>query len=164
MLLERRPEPATESAASTETGYYVRGAVIEGIGENGNRIYTLNANRILQDPLTNGVAMEQVDLEYAVADSEPWRLQAQAGAIPDDGERIELRGDVRLMERLMAGTDPTTITTPSLDIDIVRNTAQTSESVTIGRGNYQLVATGLIADLKAQTLQLQSDVHGTFLP
>ena len=161
LLFDRRqsqppPGPATDS------GYYLRNATIEGIGEDGTRIYTLRADRIVQDPGLDSVVLEAVDLEYALADGEPWRLTADDGAIPSSGTRIELRGNVTMQEQLMR--DGTTIRTPALDIDLRAHLASTSEAVNVERGNYHLSATGMEADLKAETVTLQSEVHGRFLP
>ena len=162
LAFDRRQRSQPPPRPVADSGYYLRDATIEGIGEDGKRIYTLRADRIVQDPGLDSVVLEAVDLEYALADSEPWRLTADDGAIPSSGTRIELRGNVTMQEQLMR--DGTTIRTPSLDIDLRAHLASTRETVDVERGNYRMSATGMEADLKAETLTLQSEVHGKFLP
>lgn len=164
LLIERRGARQPGPAASVESGYYLREATIEGLDETGARVYTLRAARIVEQPDNERILLEDVSLEYALGDGPPWQLDAAGGEIPADGASISLRGDVTMAEQLMAGAEPTTIRTPTLDIDLGSHRATTTEAVAIERGNYRVTAVGLLADLKAQTLTLQSEVHGRFLP
>jgi lipopolysaccharide export system protein LptC len=51
-----------------------------------------------------------------------------------------------------------------LDYDTRSQVVRTASPVHISWGSRQLDALGLIADLPASQLQLQSDVHGRFKP
>ncbi len=164
LLLDRPEAPDDGRGALPESGYYVNEAVIEGMGQDGKRLYTLSAARILQKISDNSVSLESVNLEYASADEEPWRLTADAGRIPANGDRIELRGNVKIEEMLFIGPDTTIVTTPELNVDLRAQLATTDADVRIERGNYLLTAIGLRADLKDRKLRLQSEVHGYFLP
>ncbi len=164
-LLLDRPEPVPETApAVSESGYYLRDAVIEGMGTDGRRLYTLRAGRIVQAPADSSVTMEDVEMRYLSPGQDPWRLTATQGAIPAEGETIELRGDVTIEEVLFAGPEPTVIRAPELDVDLRAHLATTDTAVLIERGNNRITAVGLRADLKDRKLTLQSDVHGRFLP
>ena len=164
-LLLDRPEKLDEARGPLpDTGYYVRDAVIEGMGTDGTRLYTLSAQRIQQDISDNSVTLEDVDLEYAGTDAEPWRLTADSGSIPADGDRIELAGNVKIEEMLFIGPETTIVTTPELSVDLRAQLATSDADVRIERGNYLLTAVGLRADLKDRKLTLQSEVHGRFLP
>ena len=147
-----------------DSGYYVREAVIEGMGIDGKRLYTLSAQRIQQKTADNSVALEGVDLEYSGSDGEPWRLTADSGSIPAGGDRIELIGNVMIEEMLFIGPETTIVATPELSVDLRAHLATTDADVMIRRGNYLLTAIGLRADLKNRKLRLQSEVHGHFLP
>lgn len=164
LLLDRRQAPAPGRQGAVESGYYLRDAVIEGMDESGKRLYTLRAERIVEDPATANVVLEEVTLDYLADDGPPWVVVAAAGLIPAAGGSIALTGGVSMAEQLMPGAVPATVRTPQLDIDLVAHRAMTALAVEIERGNYRLTAIGMDADLKAQTLTLQSDVHGRFLP
>lgn len=163
--LRLRPDTARPARQPMpESGYYLREAVIDGMGEDGKRLYTLSAARIQQQVGDNSVRLDGVNLEYASADGEPWRLTADNGSIPAQGDRIELFGNVTIEEKLFAGPETTIVTTPKLDVDLRAQLATTNADVRIERGNYLLTAVGLRADLKDMKLTLQSEVHGQFLP
>ncbi|MDH3646350.1 MAG: LPS export ABC transporter periplasmic protein LptC [Gammaproteobacteria bacterium] len=164
LLLDRREAPDEIRGPAPDSGYYLRGAVIEGMGVDGNRLYTLSAERIQQKPSNNSVSLVNVDLEYAGGDEQPWRLTADTGSIPAAGDRIELIGNVKIEETLFIGPEKTIVTTPELDVDLRAHLATTDTDVRIERGNYLLTAVGLRADLKDRKLRLQSEVHGNFLP
>lgn len=164
-LLLKRP-PADDSAGDQQsaTGYYLRGAVIEGTDLDGSRLYTLTAGTIRQQPVGNSVTLQDVDLEFAGGDEQPWRLTADSGSIPAAGDLIELFGNVQLEETLFIGPEKTIVRTPELAVDLRAKLATTDAEVRIERGNYLLEAVGLRADLKDRKLSLQSKVHGNFLP
>ncbi|MBT8144899.1 MAG: LPS export ABC transporter periplasmic protein LptC [Gammaproteobacteria bacterium] len=164
LLIGGRQTTDTPGRTTAESGYYLRDATIEGVDDQGRHIYSLRAERILQQAGEQSVILEQVDLEYALPDTEPWQLRAASGVIPAGGELIELRGDVTMEEQLMRGNPLTRISTPELAIDLLSHTATTSERVDIVRDNYSLSAIGLLADFQQQTLRLETEVNGRFLP
>lgn len=164
-LLLDRPDPRDDATVQKpDDGYYLDDAVIEGIGDDGMRLYTLRALHIKQKIADNSVALEDVNLEYASADDDPWRLTADTGRIPADGDNIELSGNVLMEETLFIGPEKTMVSTPELNVDLRAQLATTDADVRIQRGNYLLTAVGLRADLKDKKLRLQSEVHGYFLP
>ena len=164
LMLNRQKPVAPQPAAQTESGYYLRDATIEGMGQDGQRLYTLSAQRIQQKTADNSVSLEVVRLEYAGTDADPWRLTADKGSIPAEGDQIELTGNVTIEEMLFIGPEMTLVTTPELSVDLRAQLATTDANVRIQRGNYLLTAVGLRADLKDKKLRLQSEVHGHFLP
>lgn len=164
LLITRQADQPPPTNAATESGYYLRGATIKGLDDNGRHVYTLVADRIVQAPGEELVALHDVALEYALPDSEPWQLFADAGKIPASGTQIALRGNVTMNEQLMRGMPLTTIRTAALDIDLRSHTAVTGDNVEIVRGNYRLSAVGMQADFQTQTLKLLSQVDGRFLP
>ncbi|MDH3588677.1 MAG: LPS export ABC transporter periplasmic protein LptC [Gammaproteobacteria bacterium] len=164
LVLERRGVREEPRAPVLDSGYYLREAVVEGIGTDGTTLYTLRAERIQQAPSDNSVSLQVVDLEYSSPDGEPWSLRADEGAIPADGERISLFGNVKIEEMLFVGPETTVVTTPDLDVDLRAHLATTDSEVRIERGNYLITAVGIRADLKDRKLRLQSEVHGRFLP
>ena len=164
LFLESRGTGDEPRGPAPEPGYYLREATIEGIGTDGKRLYTLNAERIQQTPSDKSISLEVVELEYESRDAEPWRLRAERGAIPASGELIALSGNVKIEEMLFVGPETTILTTPELNVDLRAQLATTDKEVRIERGNYLLTAIGIRADLKDRKLTLQSEVHGRFLP
>ncbi len=156
------PEPRAELPA--ESGYYMRDAIIEGAGNDGRRLYTLRAERIVHHPEDDSVALEEVDLAYGPDPDTPWRLAAKTGRIPADGNLIHLAGNVTVSQTAPTEGPQATLSTPSLSIDIESQIARTPDPVHMTQGNYLLTGIGMEANLKEDRVRLQSDVHGRFLP
>ena len=57
---------------------------------------------------------------------------------------------------------PLVIRTETLDIDLVQRRADTNAVVAVELGRSRLGATGLHADMKADSLRLESAVHGEY--
>ncbi|MBT8136891.1 MAG: LPS export ABC transporter periplasmic protein LptC [Gammaproteobacteria bacterium] len=164
IVVQQRQPRQPQREAAPPGGYYLRDAVVEGMSPAGERLYTLRAVQITQQPASGAVSMQTVDLEYSSGGPQPWHLQADAGSINEAGDLIELFGNVRIEEMLFVGPQTTVVTTPELDVDVRAHLATSEQDVRIERGNYVITAVGLRADLKDQKLKLQSEVHGRFLP
>jgi LPS export ABC transporter protein LptC len=168
LLLGRsRQSPAptvADAVGQTGSGYAARDAQVIETGADGRPLYTLHAESIVQKPEAATVHLEEVDMDYRDDSGNRWRVRANAGRILEDASRIELAGEVRVM-----GTPPgeyadAVITTERLIFDAARDLVITREPVTLVWSGRQLRARGLVADLKAQHVRLESDVHGSFNP
>lgn len=159
------PAPAvTDAATETGSGYAARDAEVIETGADGRPLYTLHAESIVQRPEAATVQLEEVDMDYRDDSGNRWRVRANTGRILEDASRIELMGEVHVM-----GTPPgeyadASILTERLIFDAERNLVMTREPVTLNWSGRALRARGLVADLKAQHVRLESDVHGSFNP
>jgi LPS export ABC transporter protein LptC len=168
LLLGRSRQPVTTtvsgSAEAAAGAYAARDAEIVETGPDGRPLYTLHADRIEQKPDAATVQLEGVEMNYRDASGNRWIVRAAEGRILDDASRVELAGRVRV-----AGTPPgdyadATIATERLTFDTQRDLVTTKEPVTINWSGRELTGRGLVADLKAQHVRLESDVHGSFTP
>lgn len=160
-----RPEESPEAADQTlaAPAYGLRQAVLEETGPDGRwrlRIETATASEAA--PGSGEIDLQQVRALYHPGSPDAWRLQARHGHLPAAGNRLLLRGNVRLQPvSARAGTIPD-ISTSKLAVDLDRERATTNAPVTIQFGPHALEAKGLTADMKAGTLRLESGLHGTF--
>ncbi|HSG64335.1 MAG TPA: LPS export ABC transporter periplasmic protein LptC [Gammaproteobacteria bacterium] len=143
-----------------QAGYYLKDAVITDTDASGAARIRLAARRIEQDAGSNDVALSQVHVDYYAEQQRHWILTADRGRVPGGSETVTFAGDVVL--RSADGEPPATIRTESLTVDMSRDVASTTEPVAIVVSGHTLHAEGLRADLKGETLQLESSVHGTF--
>jgi lipopolysaccharide export system protein LptC len=155
----RAPDGA---AVDDDPGYASRDAVIIETGEDGRPIYRLEAETIRQSPNDMTVTLDALTLTYATSDGALWRASAERGTVPPGGSRIELEGDVRLRGTLRGERTPAEIDTERLTFDADSEVASTAAPVTLRFAGQRLSATGLRADLKAETLRLESNVHGRY--
>ena len=85
-------------------------------------------------------------------------------AFAEFGDVIELDGNVTLEGTLEDGGTPARVETSHLAFDTTKEVASTPARVTIDWSGHRLAALGLRADLRAETLRLESRVNGRFLP
>jgi len=147
-----------------DPGYSARDARLVQTGADGNAVYTLDAAQIQQQPNQGTVDMQQVKLGFRDANGNQWTAHGRHGELSQDSGIVQLDGDVHV-DGIVPGThDSTDITSERLAFDTRAQIVTTSDPVTILMSGRQLEGTGLRASLKDRVVQLESNVHGTFLP
>lgn len=161
-----RPREATAADRPDEVdpGYSARDARIIETGDDGRPRYWLEADLIEQPPDDLTVTLTRPALRYFDAGGGAWRARARTGTVPPGRDVIELNGDVQVDGALPGGGAPAHIETSHLAFDTAKEVASTRAPVTIDWSGHRLAARGLTADLKAETLRLESNVHGRFVP
>ena len=166
LLIYLWQEPGTGSTessgtdnAANEPGYTAIGAQLLQMGDDGQPLYRLDAERIEQ-PRPNGeIAVTAPKVIYQPTGN-PWTLEAARGELPADARSAQLDGDVRVQGTPKGSRTPVLIRTQRLNLDIVRQQATTDERVQIDWGGSRVTGRGLLADMKDDSLQLKSDIHG----
>jgi len=150
-------------AAPIERGFYLRNARIFGTGENGELVYRIEAERAeqVQD---ERIDLSNVTLLYAPDGAVPWTVDADSASIRNDERRVLLRGHVRALNQGDENAPDTEIRTDYLELDPDSYTAETDERVQIRIGERSLTATGMLASLDTNRLELKSNVSGKFFP
>ena len=148
----------------TQTGYYLRDSTITEFGADGKVRLRLAVHAATEDPTRQVVDLDTVALDYFSLPEQRWRLTAERGHITTGSETVELEGHVIMTGERQTLPEPAVVRTERMTLDTRTQLASTDAPVTLGLGVYSLAATGLRADLKAETLQLESDVNGRFNP
>lgn len=160
-ILIRDPAPDTRATERpAQPGYYLKDAVITYTQPNGEPRMRFIASLMQQNPLDDSIVAERVRMEYLAIPDQPWIMTADQGRAPADLVNIAFSGNV--VVRSDAGIRSATIRTTRLSVNTRTNVASTSAPVEIEVAGNRLNATGLRADLRAERLQLQSAIHGTF--
>ncbi len=144
-------------------GYYLRSARIFGTGTDGELVYEINAEYAEQLP-NQTVSFTEVNVRYSDASNVPWRVDADTALIDPDEPVIQLSGHVTALSSDGFGGNPTEIRTAYLELDPEGFVAETDERVQIRIGQRSLTATGMLASLKDNELELKSNVSGKFVP
>jgi LPS export ABC transporter protein LptC len=84
--------------------------------------------------------------------------------VPPGSKTLNLAGNVRIVGQPVPDMQAAVIYTERLTIDTETNVASTRDRVDIEWGTRRLSTMGLVADLKAERLRLESAVHGRFPP
>jgi LPS export ABC transporter protein LptC len=159
---QKQDPPTAPSDALGPLGYYVRGARMLGTDEQGRVTVTIRAERLEEVPNANRVQLQGVAIDYAPVDETAWKISAASGSTPKDGSLFELTGDVEIRSVPANGSRPRTILTQGLRFWPETSTVKSDQRVEFHVGDLRLRAIGLAADLKGDTLRLESQVNGTF--
>lgn len=153
-----------ESPYDTEyPGYYLKSARILGTGENGNLLYEIEADRAEQRS-DKRIDFTDVRIRYSPDSNIPWTVNADEATLSDDSPRVRLRGHVRAFSSRGFSDDDTEIRTQYLELDPENYLAETNERVQIRIGARSLTATGMLASLDTNQVELKSNVSGKFVP
>ena len=105
-----------------------------------------------------------VDVEFQPADEAPWSISAAKASATKDIAWLELTGDVEIRSAGTDDSEPVTVVTQKLTFWPDTSNAESDERVEVQVGRWRFSGGGLRADLKGDSLRLESDVHGEFFP
>ncbi len=145
-------------------GYYLKDAVLTDYDAGGAPALRIRAQRIEQVDHGEQVALYDVRVDYQGGGGENWVLFGDVAHVQPGGTVIDVTGNVRLEGAGTARPDRATMRTDALRYDVASGVASTKSDVRIDFGPHTLTARGMVADLKEQTLRLESKVNGRFLP
>jgi LPS export ABC transporter protein LptC len=156
--------PAVErSDDARPLGYYVHGARMTATDEQGRVTYRVLAERLDEVPEEDRLQLTGVSVEYLPTDDLAWSISAASGNSPKGGSPLDLVGNVELKSVPTDGSKPRTVEAETLRFWPDTSIAETDALVRFRVGDWQIDGEGLRANLKADTLELESS-HGTFAP
>ena len=164
--LARSNRPADEAAVpydSTHQGYYLKSARILGTDEDGSLLYEIQAEHARQ-AARDRIEFTAVRVQYSPDADVPWVVHADAATLREGDPMIALRGHVRAVGRTADGSQDTEIRTQYLELDPENFVAETDERVQIRIGARSLTATGMLASLNDDRVELKSNVRGKIAP
>lgn len=160
--IDRRPQETAGETAAPD-GFYMLEAEITTAGADGLPRYRVIADEIRQAELGGSTELRQVRVEYNVYSPSPWLLTAPEGMLSADQSLLELRGGVEVIGE-SGDHGRTSAAMEQLDVYPATHIARTESPVALTLGAQQVDAVGMVAYLLEERLQLQSQVHGRFLP
>jgi LPS export ABC transporter protein LptC len=156
--------PGATAAAAQDPGYAARGAHLVQTGTDGEPLYSLDAARITQQPDDDIVRLTLVQMGFRAAGGEQWTARADHGELGQDSGVVQLDGDVHVAGLLPGTQDQAEITTDHVSFDTHAQVVTTPDPVTLTMSGRELHAKGLVARLKEGHVELESGVHGSYLP
>jgi LPS export ABC transporter protein LptC len=157
------PEITKTTADVGAGGYYLRTARILGTDDDGELLYEIEAEYAEQRE-NSEIELQNVRVRYSNERDVPWTINADMATIGDDRDVLRLSGHVIAVSSEGFAGEVTEIRTPQLDIDPTTYTAETDSRVQIRIGSRSLTATGMLALLQDNRLELRSNVSGKFVP
>ncbi len=145
-------------------GYYLKEISLDEFGADGKLRLGLQAASAVEVLADGQVELSQVVVDYHALEGQNWQLTAAQARVPHGGRIVEFEGDVRMSGRPGGGREPAELHTERLTLDTDLELASTQDPVTLAFGPHLMHARGLQADMKAGSVQLESEVHGVFSP
>jgi len=158
-----RPKAATGGAGATLPGYYLKNAILTDFDAAGNPSIHLQADRIDQIDHGTEVALSTVRVDYQSPNGQNWVLFGDYARVEPCGKVIDVTNNVRLQGEATAHAGTAIVLTDALRYDVPESIASTKSDVRVEFGAHTLTARGLVANLKEQTIHLDSKVNGRFL-
>lgn len=144
-------------------GFYLRAARILGTDDDGQLLYEIEAEYAEQTE-NNDIELQNVRINYSSGADVPWMINADVATISESQSLLRLSGNVIAVSNEGFSGQATEIRAPVLTIDPVRYQAETDSRVQIRIGSRSLTATGMLALLQENQVQLKSNVSGKFVP
>jgi lipopolysaccharide export system protein LptC len=167
LLSTPRQESVPAAAAGAprhDPGYSARNARLVQTGADGRPVYTLDSPQIQQEPNEGTVELEQPRLGFRDANGDQWTARAVHGELTQGSGVVQLDGNVHVSGILPGTGEAAEVITEHLSFDTNAQIVSTADPVKLLMSGRTLAAQGMVALLKERRLQLESDVHGTFLP
>ncbi len=164
--LARSLQPGDVTATSADGsggGFYLKTARILGTDEQGQLLYEIEADFVEQQK-NNEIVMQNVRISFSAGSQVPWTISADTATISEDQKLLRLSGHVIAVSNEGFAGQVSEIRTPQLDIEPTTYKAETDRRVQIRIGSRSLTATGMLALLQDNRLQLKSNVNGKFVP
>jgi LPS export ABC transporter protein LptC len=155
---------STAAAPARDPGYAALDARLVQTGADGQPLYSLDAARITQQPDDDAVLLTQVQMGFRAAGGEPWTARADHGELGQESGVLQLDGNVHVAGLLPGTRDQAEIASEHLSFDTRAQVVTTPDPVTLTVSGQELHARGLLARLKEGQVQLESAVHGSYLP
>ncbi len=160
---DRDNDAGAPSYDASHRGYYLKSARILGTGSDGSLLYEIEAEHVDQEG-DDRVLLTDVRINYSPQSDVPWTVNADTATISQYEQRVLLRGHVRAVSHEGFSASETEIRTQYLELDPENFLAETDQRVQIRIGERSLTATGMLASLKENRLELKSNVSGKFVP
>jgi len=164
--LARTNTPAYDDGNSPEPvhrGYYLKQARILGTGSDGSLLYEIEAEHAEQKE-DNRIDFTDVQIRYSPGSNVPWSVNADQATLRKGAPRIALRGHVQFLNPGNSSDQETEIRTQYMELDPEAFTAETEARVQIRFGSRSVTATGMLASLNDDKIELKSNVRGKIAP
>jgi LPS export ABC transporter protein LptC len=160
-----RPSAPGAGKQADLPGYYLKNAILTDYDESGVPIIRIEAERIDQIAHSNEVQLYNVRVNYDAPGGQEWQLVGDTAHVRPGGTIVDVAGNVRLQgEPSAADPTPAIMHADTLTYDVPSAIASTKGDVRIDFGKHVQTARGLTANLKDQTIRLESKVNGRFHP
>lgn len=158
------PESEQETPLqAVSRGYYLKQARILSTGEDGSLLYEIRAAHAEQQQ-DRRIEFTDVRIRYSPQSKVPWTVRANSATLQAGNPMIRLNGDVQIVNVGATSEGDTEIRTQYLEFNPEQYIAETDARVQIRFGTRSVSATGMLASLNDDRIELKANVRGKIAP
>ena len=161
LILKPPATPITEQTAgieqTQETDYYLIGATTTEFTSEGDLRYRFSAAKIEHYPQANYSLVDAPSMLTFQSNGSPWLLTAKQARVNQNNEEVRLWENVVMNRQLE--TEPLHITTSELWVEPQKNIIRTDKPIQATQPGSQIQATGMMANLDKNLINLLSKVN-----
>jgi len=157
------PTDVVTRTTPTKRIYYMNDAVFSGLDEQGRIIYRVAASRIEGSEETDELDLSDVEIRYVPDLEVPWLIRARSARTDAQRKVLELT-DVVIESTSDDPSQTTRIEASDMQLEPETRIASTPGPVRFAIGPSSINAVGLAADLRAETIVLESNVNARISP
>jgi lipopolysaccharide export system protein LptC len=158
--LQRVPPPPPPGTPD----YAFHRILLTAMGVDGEPLYRIRAPRMTHFPASESSLIISPRVWFFRDEGPPVQLRAQRAKVFAAGERIWLPGEVDIVRPPYRKQARMTVETRDVTVFPKSRKARTQARVQAASGPQRLEGVGMLLDLAAGTLDLQSRVRGTYVP
>jgi len=157
-------------ADTADYAFEASSVVVRQTDAQGQLLYRIQAAHVAQLPSEGAISANDLTMHYdppqAPADgSKRWTLTAQSARLPESSDIVELHGGVRATGRPEESPVIATYSTERMDYNLKTQDITTDAPVELLWGGNKVTSqSGLRANIKQGTWELESEVHGHIVP
>ena len=152
----------SDTLADQEPDYIIEGLDAESYDEQGMLTQQISAEKALHYPQDDITVLEKPAVILHENNQPKWGVKSNSGRLLKN-ETIHLSGEVIILPLQSNGSD-FSLSTASLNIDLIKQIADTDDTVLIESDNSQLNAQGMTIILDKQLVNFKSQVRGRHVP
>lgn len=157
--LSRENKQEAKQAVNNEVpDYFVGDFTATQMGPDGRPVRRLEAENLSHFPDTR-ILVTNPHLTLYQETGNPWEVTSRTGALDDQGDLVQLSGDVHLFRQ---GPEPADVVTQTLRIQPPIHYAETDDPITFTSSQGRVNAVGMQAWLEEQRVLLRSRVKGIY--
>ncbi len=157
-----KKQPPVSALSSADS--YMKNTVTRKFNEQGQPAFLLTSTEgeYFQAQNRFVMAAPQVLAHASVEGEQPWHLSAKQSVILDNGQRIDMQGEVYAWQQVgpVISDKKTEISTPFLSYYPDSQLADTDKPISLKTPGHKIDGTGFKGDFAAQTYQILSRVKG----
>jgi LPS export ABC transporter protein LptC len=132
--------------------------------QNGKPYYKLKATHMEHFADDETVAMQFPEIEFLREAELPWTVVADSGTVYQDRDILLLKGKVTITHAAASETQRMLLLTRDLRIDLQNKIADTDAEVHVQAKSSNIEAKGMHLNLINNTLVLDANARGTYVP